>query len=142
MESFLNIKYKFEMADSNYDAYMKAIGLSFLSRKIAKSIACIQQVQKLSDNEYALNTCYHVHTHVQKFVPGVEREAMSPDGRKIKNLFTIEGNKLIEKQIEANREATIIREFTPTGLIGEATIGKLSCVSSFKVMDDKLKASL
>lgn len=46
------------------------------------------------------------------------------DGRKVKNTFTIEGNKLIEKQIEPDREVTLIKEFQEKKMLGTAILKK------------------
>lgn len=62
-------------------------------------------------------------THQQKFVPGKEIEQTTIDGRKIKNLFTIEGNKLTERQTEPQREVIIIREFYDSEMVGTSIVG-------------------
>ena len=64
-------------------------------------------------------------THHQKFIPGKEVEQTTVDGRKVKNTFTIEGNKLIEKQVEPNREVKIVREFFDKEMLGTNTVGKI-----------------
>jgi hypothetical protein len=66
-------------------------------------------------------------THQQKFVLNQETENVTIDGRKVKNLFTLEGNKLIERQIEPNREVTLIREFTENQMLGKSIVGKVVC---------------
>lgn len=99
------------------------LGLNIFNRKLAKSIPSSTQIVKLSDNEYGLNTIIPFKTHQQKFVPGIESETTTIDGRKIQNVFTIEGNKLTERQIEPNREVIIIREFFDEKLIGQSIVG-------------------
>jgi len=106
-----------------------------VTRKIANALPWYLEMKKLNDNEYALNTCYHVYTHVQKFVPGVEIEQTSPDGRTVKNIFTIDGNKLIEKQIESKREVTVIREFTATAMTGLVSVNSISTLLELKAFD-------
>lgn len=64
-------------------------------------------------------------THQQKFIPGEETEQTTIDGRKIKNTFTIEGNKITERQIEPKRQVTIIREFYDSEMIGTSIVGNV-----------------
>lgn len=56
----------------------------------------------------------------QRFIPGVEIIQDTIDGRKIKNTFKIEDNKLIEYQVEENRQIIIIREYFDDQMLGEA----------------------
>lgn len=98
------------------------LGLSFINRKLASSIPSSNQLVKLNDREYALNTILPFMTHQQKFIPDEEIEQKTVDGRKVKNIFTIQGNKLIEKQIEPNREVVIVREFWKHEMIGKNVV--------------------
>jgi hypothetical protein len=79
---------------------------------------------KLNEREYALNTILPFKTHQQKFVPGEEIEQTTIDGRRVKNIFTIEGNKITERQIEPTREVIIIREFAEKEMSGQSIVGK------------------
>lgn len=56
----------------------------------------------------------------QRFIPGVESIQETIDGRKIKNTFNIEENKLVEFQVENNRKITIKREFYEKKMFSEA----------------------
>jgi len=110
------------------------LGLNFINRKLAKTASACFRVVKLNDTEYAFITEFFLITHVQKFIPGVEIEQTTPDGRKIKNIFTVEGNRLTEKQIEKNREVTLIRDFFETENVGIAYVGELTCNMWSKVV--------
>lgn len=81
----------------------------------------------MSEFEYAINTIIPIKKHQQIFVPGQESDAFTIDGRKIKNIFSIEGTKLIEQQIEPKRKVTVVREFTEEELIGEVVVGDIIC---------------
>lgn len=83
------------------------------------------QIVKLGENEYSLNIGIPFKTHQQKFVPGQETMQTTFDGREIKNIFTIEDNKLTEWQIEPNREVKFVREFFDTEMLGEVTVGNV-----------------
>ncbi|XP_037034986.1 fatty acid-binding protein, liver-like [Bradysia coprophila] len=127
MEKCLNKSYKLVRFDEFYDDYLEAIGLNIFNRKIAKSIPSTTQFIKLDDCAYAINTIIPFKTHQQKFVLGQENDAFTIDGRKIKNLFVIDGNKLIEQQIEPVRKVTITREFTDDEILGEIVVGDVIC---------------
>lgn len=96
-----------------------------INRKLAKSLPSSTQIVKLSDNEYSLNTIIPFKTHQQRFILGQETENTTIDGRKVRNLFTFDGNKLVEKQFEDNREVTIIRMFQNTEMIGKSIVGNV-----------------
>jgi hypothetical protein len=94
-------------------------------RKIGKTLPTVVQLTKDGD-KYSLNSKILVLKHSQVFTPGEEVPVdKTLDGRKIINIFTIEGNKLIEKQIELDnaRTMTITREFFDQELIVETTYG-------------------
>lgn len=82
---------------------------------------------KIDDCEYAINTIIPFKTHRQKFVLGQESDACTIDGRKIRNVFIIDGNKLIEEQIEPDRKVIITREFTDDEILGEIVVGDVVC---------------
>lgn len=93
------------------------------------------QLIKISDCEYAINTIIPFLTHQQKFVPGQQCNASTIDGRKIQNIFSIEGAKLIEQQIEPQRKVTIIREFSEEEIIGEMIVGDIICKYRCEVVE-------
>lgn len=72
-------------------------------------------------------------TTSQKFKVGEEKDVTTQDGRKIKNVFTIEGNKLIEKQI-GEKTLTIIREYSDDELIVTTEMGQVVSTSWCKVV--------
>ncbi|KAG5681930.1 hypothetical protein PVAND_011333 [Polypedilum vanderplanki] len=117
MERYLNKLYRIETTDEYFDEYLKGIGLNFFSRKLAKSFVSTSSISKLNDDYYAFTTTIPIKTHVQKFKINEEIEQDTMDGRRVKNLFRIEGECLIEKQIEDIRKVTIIREFRDTEMI-------------------------
>lgn len=83
------------------------------------------QLVKLGANEYSTNVIFGSKTLETKFVLGQETERTTLDGRTVKSTFTIEGNKLVERQIEADREVTTIREFTDDELVIEFVVGDI-----------------
>lgn len=103
------------------------LGLNLFSRKIAKSIPSSTQFIQISECVYAINTILPFKTNQQRFEIGRECDAVTIDGRIIKNLFSFEGNKLVEYQIEPERKVIIIREFLEDEIIGEIIVGDIIC---------------
>lgn len=97
-----------------------------MTRKLARSISSHQVLVKLKDGEFCLSTSVSFLTHQQKFIPGQEIKTRTIDGRKVTNVFTIDGNKLIERQIEPNREVIIIREFYANEMKGILKVGEVT----------------
>ncbi|KAJ6635555.1 Sodium/calcium exchanger regulatory protein 1, partial [Pseudolycoriella hygida] len=123
MEKYLNKKYKLVRFDERYDDYLESIGLNIINRKIAKAMPSQTQLIKIGELEYALNTIIPFKTQQQKFVPGQECDAVTIDGRNIRNIFVIDGNKLIEQQIEPKRKVVITREYVDEEMLGEVVVG-------------------
>lgn len=109
--------------------------MNFINRKLGKVVSSTTEIVKINDLEYGLITAIPMISHQQTFIPGVEIEQTTIDGRKVKNIFTIEGNKLIEKQIEPNREVTIIREFFDNEMLGESIVGNVKNKHWSKAVD-------
>lgn len=103
------------------------LGLNLINRKLAQSVPSSTQLVQISEFEYAINTIIPFKTNQQKFVPDQECLAFTIDGRKIKNLFKIDGNTLIEHQIEPERLVTITREFSDEEIVGEMVVGDVVC---------------
>lgn len=105
------------------DNHNDFLGLNIINRKLAKSLPASSQLVKLTEFSYSWNTIIPFKTHQQIFVPDEETDLETIDGRKITNIFTIDGNVLTEKQIEPNRQVIIVRQFFENEMLGEATVG-------------------
>lgn len=75
---------------------------------------------KISETEYGLVTTIPLKSVTQKFIPGEEITQTTMDGRTVKNIFEIEGNILIEHQIEDTRIIKLTREFGENKMSGES----------------------
>lgn len=84
----------------------------------------IQLVRK--GDEYTLSTKMLLMTTTQKFKLGEVKDVTTTDGRKVKNLFTIDGNVLTEKQI-GDQTLTIVREFGDNEMIATSYYGNVVC---------------
>lgn len=92
----------------------------------------VQLVKK--DDVYSLISYFLLLTTSQKFKVGEAKDVTTQDGRKIKNIFTIEGNKLIEQQI-GEKTMTIVREYSDDQMIVTSTIGNVVCTSWCKLVN-------
>lgn len=101
-------------------------------RKIAGTLSTTVQLVKNGD-EYSLKTSMLLLTTSQKFKLGEEKDVTTTDGRKVKNVFTIEGNTLTEKQI-GQKTFTIIREFFDDEMIATSIYGNVVCKGWCKVV--------
>ncbi|KAG5681929.1 hypothetical protein PVAND_011332 [Polypedilum vanderplanki] len=136
MEKFLNKKYKLDKCE-NLDEFLMEMGMNSITRKIAKTLTTTLQLTKKSDGTYSLNSTILVFSTSQKFTLGVGKDLTTTDGRKVNNIFYIEGNKLIEKQI-GERTLIIEREFFDDHLIAKATFSdsNIICTSVCKALPD------
>lgn len=87
-----------------------------------------------TDDLYSLNSTILFLTTSQKFKVGEAKDVTTQDGRKVKNIFTIEGNRLIEQQI-GEKTLTIIREYSDDQLIVTTSMGSVVSTSWCKLVE-------
>lgn len=104
-----------------------------IMRKIIKNTSPVIQLIKKDDGSYLMNTTFLMSTTTQKFVLGEEADFIPPDGRKMKVIYTIEGNKLIEKQIGENA-LTVVRDYHNDQMITTTSFGTIVSTSWFKLV--------
>lgn len=97
-------------------------------RQLSKTMKSTMQLVKADENSYSFNTTILFITTSQKFKLGEEKELTTIDGRKIRNIFTIEGNKLIEKQI-GEKILLVEREFFDEEMIVKTSSGGVVCTT-------------
>lgn len=75
----------------------------------------VSPVVELTENNglYTLKTTSPFKNSEIKFKLGEEFDEETPDGRKVKCVCTLDGNKLVQIQ-KGEKQTTIEREFTPT----------------------------
>ncbi|KAG5676188.1 hypothetical protein PVAND_006037 [Polypedilum vanderplanki] len=125
MEKYFKRAYKMITNDEYYDDFLSAIGMNTLCKFLAKKSTTITEVNKIDENQYELKLITTFATKSQIFSPGQVKEIQYIDGRRFKNIFEFDENRLIEKQIEKNREVTIIREFHENEMLGTIIVGDI-----------------
>lgn len=102
-------------------------------RKMGNSVTPTVELVQNGD-EFTLNTTSTFKSTQIKFKLGVEFEEETADGRMVKTVMTMDGNKLVQEQNKGGEKAsTIIREFTATDMTATMTIGNVKCTRWYKV---------
>lgn len=99
---------------------------------MATSLSSTIQLVKKGD-EYTLTTKMMLLTNTQKFKLGEEKDVTTTDGRKVKNVFTMDGNILTEQQI-GDRTLTTVREFFDDEMIATSYYGNVVCKGYCKLV--------
>lgn len=114
-------------------AELSLSGVNYLVRKMAGSVTSTVQLVKDGDN-YSFNTESTFKNTSIKFTPGVEFDEETMDGRKVKCVITIEGNKMIQQQ-KGDKAVRIEREFTDAELIAKCFVGDVVATRWFKAIE-------
>ncbi|CAH2238897.1 fatty acid-binding protein, muscle-like [Pararge aegeria] len=121
MEKYLGKKYKLKTSD-NFEEYLKFIEVGLLSRKLVMALSPESILTKNQDGSYSLTMTTPIRKVVITFKLDEEFNENRPDGIKVKSLMHVEGNLLVQTQIEDNgRKSKHIREFTDKSLIVTTT---------------------
>ncbi|XP_001608047.1 sodium/calcium exchanger regulatory protein 1 isoform X2 [Nasonia vitripennis] len=130
MSAFLGNKYKLESSE-NFDEYMKGIGVGMMTRKMAASVNPVIEVTENS-GEYTMKTQSRFKNSEIKFKLGEEFDEETPDGRKVKSVITLDGNKMTHVQ-KGEKETVIEREFGPTEMKAVMKVDDIVCTRVYKL---------
>lgn len=130
-------KWKIQTSE-NFDEYMRAIGVSDDKREIAHKYLSdgsnMTQEFAADGDKWTIKTCTVMGEKTVTFTLGKELESETLDGRKVKIVFTTDGDSLVEKQIGDGFECTHVRQglggILTTNLIGNHQ----TCVRKFVKM--------
>ncbi|XP_017018623.1 fatty acid-binding protein [Drosophila kikkawai] len=131
MASFVGKKYKLDKSE-NFDEYMKELGVGLVTRKMGNSLSPTVEVT-LEGDTYTMTTTSTFKTSSISFKLGVEFDEETLDGRNVKSIITLDGNKLTQEQ-KGDKPTTIVREFNDGELITTLTIGSVKCVRVYKAV--------
>ncbi|KAI8121845.1 probable fatty acid-binding protein [Lucilia cuprina] len=124
-------KYKLDKSE-NFDEYMKELGVGMVLRKMGNSVSPTVELKKEGD-VYTFTTSSTFKTSTISFKLGEEFDEETLDGRKVKSVCTMDGNKLVQEQ-KGDKPSTIVREFTDSELITTLTIGDVKSVRVYKAL--------
>ncbi|XP_054745829.1 probable fatty acid-binding protein [Anastrepha obliqua] len=102
-------KYKLEKSE-NFDEYMKELGVDMVLCKMGNSVSPTVELKKDGDN-YSFTTTSTFKTTTVNFKLGEEFDEETLDGRKVKSVFTLDGNKLVQEQ-KGDKPSTIISDYS------------------------------
>lgn len=87
-------------------------GVGMVTRKMGATVSPVVELTE-KDGVYTLKTTSTFKNTEIKFKLGEEFDEETVDGRKVKSICTLDGNKLVQVQ-KGDKDTTIDREFTPT----------------------------
>lgn len=127
-------KWKIEKSE-HFDEYMKAIGVSDEKRAEAHQFlsdgsGMTQEFRADGDNWTQITTTAAGERDFH-FTIGQEADSLTLDGRKVKVVFTIDGDSLVEKQTGGGFECTHVRKGDGNTLNMTLTGGGQTCVRTF-----------
>jgi len=122
-------KYKLDTSE-NFDDYMKELGVGFFLRKIGNSINPTIELIKEGDT-YTLNTESTFKNTSIKFKSGEEFDEETIDGRNVKTVIRVEGDKFTQEQ-KGDKPSTIIRDFGENEVKVEMKIKDIVCTRIYK----------
>lgn len=104
-------------------------GVGLVTRKMGNSLSPTVEVT-LEGDTYTLTTTSTFKTSAISFKLGVEFDEETLDGRNVKSIITLDGNKLTQEQ-KGDKPTTIVREFTALRATLPTTICSLRRSDSF-----------
>ncbi|XP_033188074.1 sodium/calcium exchanger regulatory protein 1 isoform X2 [Bombus vosnesenskii] len=132
MPEFLGKKYKL-FSSENFDDFMKALGVGIMTRKMGSSVSPVIELTE-NNGVYTLKTTSAFKNSEIKFKLGEEFDEETADGRKVKSVCTLDGNKLTQVQ-KGEKDTTIEREFTPTEMKAIMKVDDIVCTRVYKVQE-------
>lgn len=125
-------KYKLDLDSSkNFDEYMKAIGVGLITRKVGNTVRPVVELKQEPDGRLSLSSKSTFKNASITFNLDEEFEEETLDGRRVKSLITLEGNKLIQVQ-KNGKETLTIREFTPEEMKITLKVDDVVCTRTYK----------
>ncbi|XP_029170045.1 sodium/calcium exchanger regulatory protein 1 isoform X2 [Nylanderia fulva] len=128
----LGKRYKLSSSE-NFDDYMKALGVGMVTRKMGATVSPVVELTE-KDGEYTLKTTSTFKSAEIKFKLGEEFDEETVDGRKVKSICTLEGNKLVQVQ-KGDKTTTIEREFAPTEMKAIMKVDDIVCTRVYKLQE-------
>ncbi|XP_011684606.1 PREDICTED: probable fatty acid-binding protein isoform X2 [Wasmannia auropunctata] len=129
---FLGKRYKL-FSSENFDEFMKALGVGMVTRKMGSSVSPVVELTE-KDGTYTLKTTSPFKNSEIKFQLGAEFDEETVDGRKVKSVCTLDGNKLVQVQ-KGEKDTTIEREFGPTEMKAIMKVDDIVCTRVYKVQE-------
>ncbi|EPQ03379.1 Fatty acid-binding protein, heart [Myotis brandtii] len=116
---------------SNFDDYMRSIGVDFATRQVASVIKPITIIE-INGDTITLKTQSTFKSTEINFKLGVEFDETTADDRNVKSTVTLDGGKLVHVQKWNGQETKLVRELVDGKLILTLTHGNVECTRTYK----------
>ncbi|KAG8441896.1 hypothetical protein GDO86_010903 [Hymenochirus boettgeri] len=114
----------------NFDAYMEAVGVGFITRKAAGSLKPDVLIS-VDGDVYKVRTESTFKNSEFVFKLGEEFDETTADGRKTKTTVTLENGVLIQFQKWDGKESTVTREIKDGKMMTICTMGDVTCERTY-----------
>ena len=107
------------VSEENYDELLTTLNVSWLLRKAATASTPHQEISE-NDGLWTIKTSTTMKTIELKFKMDESFDEITPDGRDVSSVASVEGNKLVlvQNAKKKNQQSTrSIREFTKEGFV-------------------------
>lgn len=107
------------VSEENYDELLTTLNVSWLLRKAATASTPQQEISE-NDGLWTIKTSTTMKTIELKFKMDESFDEITPDGRDVSSVASVEGNKLVlvQNAKKKNQQSTrSIREFTKEGFV-------------------------
>ncbi|XP_046980283.1 fatty acid-binding protein, muscle-like isoform X2 [Schistocerca americana] len=131
LEECLGRRYKLVKSE-NFNEYMKAVGIGFLSRKIGNSVRPAMILTR-AGNEYTMISATGIFTTSNTFRLGEEKWVKTEDGRRVIRTCTLEGNTLTWVE-RGHKLVTYVFEFTTEELKMTIMVDDVVCTRIFEAL--------
>lgn len=108
-------------------------GVGFVLRKIGNSVSPTVELKKDGD-KFTLVTSSTFKNSEISFELGKEFDEETLDGRQVKSVMTLEGNKLIQKQ-GGDPASEIIREFGEKDMVATMKVKEVVCTRKYAAQE-------
>ncbi|NP_001279793.1 fatty acid-binding protein, heart-like [Callorhinchus milii] len=123
---------KWKLIESvKFDDYMKAVGVNFSLRNLAKVIKPTTIIS-IDGGTVTVRTQSAMKNTEINFNPGEEFSEKTADGRDTKTTVTIDNNKMVQVQRWDDKETTLVREMKDGKLILTLTMGDVVCTRTYE----------
>ncbi|XP_026271769.1 fatty acid-binding protein, muscle isoform X1 [Frankliniella occidentalis] len=134
LQAFANKKYKLDSSE-NFDDFMKALGVSFVTRQVGNAVSPVVHLT-VDGDKYTLTSTSSFKTSTISFKLGEPFDQETPDGRKVKATITLEGdNTLVENQEGSGKTTKIVREFSANEIKMILTVDNIVCTRIYKLQE-------
>lgn len=132
VENALGKSFRLEFS-SHFDDYMKALGVNYVTRKIAAALSPIFELTKEGD-EYHIIIRSTFKNIDFKFKLGKEFQQDTPDGRKVKSTITMENEDTIHEIQRNGKDTSIVRTFNGDTMSMVMKVDDVVCKRTYRLV--------